>query len=455
MHNQTAPRMREPLIEGAKTNTQITNDAMVPINSRPGKLWFVALAISLGAFAIGMYAIILTSWQGIGMWGLDKTVGWGWDITNFVWWVGIGHAGTFISAILLLFRQKWRTSVGRASEAMTIFAILCAGLFPLIHMGRIPLGFFIFPYPNTRDVWVNFNSPLLWDVFALTAYILVSLMFWFVGMIPDLATVRDRLQPGLKKSIYAFFSFGWTGSARQWARYESMLLLLAGITAALVVAVCSIVSFDFATSVIPGWHSTIFPLYFFTGAIFCGFAMAQFLLILTRKALNLQHYITINHIELMNKIIIIMGSVVALIYLTELFTTWYSGNEYEQSLLINRAFGPYKWVFWTMITFNILSPQLLWIKSFRRNLWITVLFAIFINIGMWCERFIIIVTALHHDFLPSSWTLYTPTWVEVAIFTGTLGLFFAMYLLFTRFIPVFAIAEIKAVAKEGYPTKDQ
>jgi Ni/Fe-hydrogenase subunit HybB-like protein len=400
-----------------------------------------------------LYAMFVVAWFGIGTWGLDKTVGWGLDITNFVWWVGIGHAGTFISAILLLFRQKWRTSVNRASEAMTIFAIMCAGLFPLIHMGRIPLGFFIFPYPNTRDVWVNFNSPLLWDVFALTAYILVSLMFWFMGLIPDFATIRDKAQAGLKKQIYRFLSFGWTGSAKHWARYESMNQVLAGVTTALVIAVCSIVSFDFATSVIPGWHATVFPLYFFTGAIFCGFAMALFLLVLTRKALNLQDYITVNHIELMNKIVIVMGSVVAIIYTTELFMAWYSGSVYEQYTFMNRAFGPYKWVYWTMMTFNLLVPQLFWFKKLRRNLVVTVIFAVFINIGMWCERFIIIVTSLHRDFLPSSWTLYIPTWVEVATFTGTLGLFFMLYFLFIRFIPVVAIAEVKSVLKSSDPSR--
>lgn len=441
--------LRDPLIEGEKSYQQITDDILAPMHGKPGKLWLAGVAVSSIAFVVGIYAIFITVWDGIGTWGLDKTVGWGWDITNFVWWVGIGHAGTFISAVLLLFRQKWRTSVNRASEAMTIFAISCAGLFPLIHMGRLPLGFFVFPYPNTRDVWVNFNSPLLWDVFALTAYILVSLLFWYVGMIPDLATVRDRAKEGLRKKIYGFLSFGWSGSAKHWSRFEDMNRILAGITTALVIAVCSVVSFDFATSVIPGWHATVFPLYFFTGAIFCGFAMALFLLVLTRRALHLEGYITVNHIELMNKIVIVMGSVVALIYMTEWFMAWYSGNIYEWQVFTNRAFGPYKWMFWSMMTFNLVCPQLMWIKRFRRSMWVTVIFAILINIGMWIERFMIIVTSLHHDFLPSSWTLYKPTWVEVAIFVGTLGLFFLLYFLFIRFVPVIAIAEVKSVLKPG------
>lgn len=441
--------LRDPLVLGEINNKQVTDEILSHMEGKPGKLWWFGFSISGLLAVVGLYAMWITAWNGIGTWGLDKSVGWGLDITNFVWWVGIGHAGTFISAILLLFRQKWRNSVNRASEAMTIFAIAVAGIFPLIHMGRIPLGFFIFPYPNSRDLWVNFNSPLLWDVFALTAYILSSLVFWFVGMVPDLATVRDRLEPGVKKEIYGFLSFGWNGSASHWHRYEAMNTVMAGVTTVLVVAVCSIVSSDFATSVIPGWHATVFPLYFFTGAIFCGFAMALFLIILTRKTLHLEKYITINHIELMNKIVIVMGSVVALIYVTEAFSAWYSGNLYEKYVFMNRAFGPYKFVYWTMMTFNLLVPQLLWIKKLRRNIWATLAFAILINIGMWCERFIIIVTSLHRDFLPSSWSLYIPTWVEVAIYTGTLGIFFAMYFLFIRFIPVVAINEVKSIIKSN------
>ncbi len=444
--------LREPLVLGNVNNQQVTTEILSHLEGKPGKLWWAGFSLSALLATLGLYAMWLTAWDGIGTWGLDKTVGWGLDITNFVWWVGIGHAGTFISAILLLFRQKWRNSVNRASEAMTIFAIAVAGIFPLIHMGRIPLGFFIFPYPNSRELWVNFNSPLLWDVFALTAYILSSLVFWFVGMVPDLATVRDRLKPGIKKDIYGLLSFGWNGSAKHWHRYEAMNTVMAGVTTVLVVAVCSIVSSDFATSVIPGWHATVFPLYFFTGAIFCGFAMALFLIILTRKTLHLEKYITINHIELMNKIVIVMGSVVALIYTTELFSAWYSGNLYEKYVFMNRAFGPYKWVYWTMMTFNLLVPQLLWIKKLRRNVWVTLAFAILINIGMWCERFIIIVTSLHRDFLPSSWSMYIPTWVEVAIFTGTLGIFFLLYFLFIRFIPVVAINEVKSIIKSNGET---
>jgi len=390
-----------------------------------------------------------TIWEGIGTWGLNKTIGWGWGITNFVWWVGIGHAGTFISAILLLFRQKWRTSINRSAEAMTLFAVMCAGLFPLIHMGRPLLGFFVFPYPNTRDLWVNFNSPLLWDVFAISTYFSVSLLFWYVGLIPDIGTIRDRMKSKFKKAIYGFLSFGWTGSAKHWSRHETISLILAGLAAPLVLSVHSIVSSDFATSVIPGWHTTIFPPYFVSGAIFSGFAMVLTLLIITRKVLNLENYITVGHIESMNKIIIATGSIVGIAYITELFIAWYSGVEYEQYAFLNRATGPYWWAYAIMMTCNVISPQLLWFKKLRRNLVFTFILSIFINIGMWFERFVIIVTSLHRDYLPSSWSMYEPTFVEVGIFIGTLGLFFTCFLLFIRVFPVIAIAEVKSVLKSS------
>lgn len=390
-----------------------------------------------------------TVWQGIGTWGLNKTIGWGWGITNFVWWVGIGHAGTFISAILLLFRQKWRTSINRSAEAMTLFAVMCAGLFPLIHMGRPLLAFFVFPYPNTRGLWVNFNSPLLWDVFAISTYFTVSLLFWYVGLIPDIGTIRDRVKSKMKKWIYGVLSFGWTGSARHWHRHESISLILAGLAAPLVLSVHSIVSMDFATSVIPGWHTTIFPPYFVSGAIFSGFAMVLTLLIITRKVLNLENYITVGHIESMNKIIIATGSIVGIAYITELFIAWYSGVEYEQYAFMNRATGPYWWAYWIMMSCNVISPQLLWFKKLRRNLVFTFILSIFINIGMWFERFVIIVTSLHRDYLPSSWSMYKPTIVEVGIFIGTLGLFFSCFLLFIRVFPVIAIAEVKTVMKNS------
>jgi Ni/Fe-hydrogenase subunit HybB-like protein len=316
-------------------------------------------------------------------------------------------------------------------------------------MGRLLLGFFIFPYPNTRGIWVNFNSPLLWDVFAITTYFLVSLLFWYVGLIPDLGSIRDRAIGKIRKFIYGLLSFGWTGSARHWSRHESLSLILAGLAAPLVLSVHSIVSMDFATSVIPGWHTTIFPPYFVSGAIFSGFAMVLTLLIVTRKALNLEDYITVNHVESMNKIIIATGSIVGIAYLTELFMSWYSGNPYERFTFINRAMGPYAWAYWIMMTCNVFSPQLLWIKKLRRNLVFTFILSIFINIGMWFERFVIIVTSLHRDYLPSSWTMYSPTYVEVSLFIGTLGVFFTLFLLFIRVFPVIAIAEVKTVIKSS------
>lgn len=440
---------REPLINGEKSYRDITDDVMAPITGKPGRTWYFGFGAAFILMLIGFGMMAYTVWFGIGVWGLNRTIGWGWDITNFVWWVGIGHAGTFISAILLLFRQKWRTSINRAAEAMTIFAVMCAGIFPLIHLGRLPLSFFIFPYPNTRELWVNFNSPLLWDVFAIATYLLVSILFWYMGLIPDLGTIRDRMKTGWKKKAYNFFSFGWKGSARHWQRHESMSLILAGLAAPLVLSVHTIVSFDFATSVIPGWHTTIFPPYFVSGAVFSGFAMVLTLMIVTRKALNLQEYITVGHVESMNKVIIATGSIVGIAYITELFIAWYSGVEYERYAFMNRALGPYAWAYWIMMTCNVISPQLLWIKKLRRNLTFTFILSIFINIGMWFERFVIVVTSLHRDYLPSSWAMYKPTWVEVAIFLGTFGLFFTLFFLFIRVFPVIAIAEVKTIARSS------
>ncbi|WP_372642416.1 NrfD/PsrC family molybdoenzyme membrane anchor subunit [Ancylomarina sp.] len=441
--------IREPLIKGNKTYSQITKDIVAPIEGKAGKAWYMGLTLSLSAMFFGLAMMGYTLWEGIGTWGLNRTIGWGWGITNFVWWVGIGHAGTFISAILLLFRQKWRTSINRSAEAMTIFAVLCAGLFPLIHMGRPLLAFFVFPYPNTRGLWVNFNSPLLWDVFAISTYLLVSLLFWYMGLIPDIGTMRDRVTSKAKKYIYGLLSFGWTGSVKHWQRHEKLSLILAGLAAPLVLSVHSIVSADFATSIIPGWHTTIFPPYFVAGAIFSGFAMVLTLLIVTRKVLNLENYITVAHIESMNKIIIATGSIVGIAYMTELFISWYSGVEYEQYAFLNRATGPYWWAYAVMMTCNVISPQLLWFRKLRRSLVFTFILSIFINIGMWFERFVIIVTSLHRDYLPSSWSMYTPTIVEVGIFIGTLGLFFSCFLLFIRVFPVIAIAEIKTVIKSS------
>lgn len=441
--------IREPLITGAKTYHQITEDICGPTERTPSVAWMIAFILAVTGLAVYVFCVTWTIWVGIGSWNLNRTINWGWDITNFVWWVGIGHAGTLISAILLLFRQKWRTGVNRAAEAMTIFAVICAGQFPLIHMGRLWLGFFIFPYPNTRGpLWVNFNSPLLWDVFAISTYFTVSLLFWYTGLVPDFATVRDRAS-GFRRKMYNFLAFGWTGSAKHWQRWESLSLILAGLSTPLVLSVHTIVSFDFATSVIPGWHTTIFPPYFVAGAIFSGFAMVQTLMIITRKVLNLQDYITLEHIDSMNKVILATGSIVGVAYLTELFISWYSGYIYEQFAFYNRLMGPYFWSYIGMMACNVISPQIFWSKNLRQNITVTFAMSIFINIGMWFERFVIIASTLARDYLPSSWSYYSATWVEVGLFIGTLGLFSTCFMIFTRVAPVVAIAEVKSILKNA------
>ncbi|MBK8625838.1 MAG: polysulfide reductase NrfD [Saprospiraceae bacterium] len=441
--------IRKPLITGNKTYHQITEDLISPTEKTPTKEWVIGFVLSVAVLTYGVFCILWTIWVGIGSWNLNRTINWSWDITNFVWWIGIGHAGTLISAILLLFRQKWRTGVNRAAEAMTIFAVMCAGLFPLIHMGRIWLAMFIMPYPNTRGpLWPNFNSPLLWDVFAISTYLTVSLLFWYTGLVPDFATVRDRAK-GLRRKIYNTLSFGWTGSAKHWQRWESLSLVLAGLSTPLVLSVHTIVSFDFATSVIPGWHTTIFPPYFVAGAIFSGFAMVLTLMIITRKLLHLEDYITVEHIESMNKVILLTGTIVGVAYLTELFIAWYSGYVYEQFAFFNRALGPYWWSYFGMMFCNVISPQFFWKKSWRRNITLTFFLSILVNIGMWFERFVIIATTLARDYLPSSWSLYSPSWVEIGIYIGTFGLFFTCFLIFVRVAPVVAVAEIKSILKSA------
>ena len=444
----TSP-IRQPLVTGSKTYHDVTEDLVAATERKPSRAWYIAFGVSLLFLTIGVISILITIWQGITSWNLNRTIGWGWDITNFVWWIGIGHAGTLISAILLLFRQKWRTGVNRAAEAMTIFAVICAALFPAIHVGRIWVVFFFFPYPNTRGpLWPNFNSPLLWDLFAISTYFTVSLLFWYTGLVPDFATVRDRAK-GLRKKFYNFLSFGWTGSAKHWQRWESLSLVLAGLATPLVLSVHTIVSFDFATSVIPGWHTTIFPPYFVAGAIFSGFAMVQTLMVITRHVLKIKDYITIEHIESMNKVILVTGTIVGVAYLTELFIAWYSGYVYEQFAFFNRALGPYWWSYFGMMLCNVLSPQVFWFKKIRRSVWWTFFMSIFVNIGMWFERFVIIATTLARDYLPSSWSYYVPSLVEIGIFLGTLGIFFTLYLGFTRVAPVVAIAEIKHILKSS------
>ena len=448
MHAVVSP-VREPLVTGSKTYHQITEDICKPTESAPGASWIIGLMIALSLKAFGAIALIATIWFGIGTWNLNRTIGWGWDITNFVWWVGIGHAGTLISAVLLSFRQKWTTGVNRAAEAMTIFAVMCAGLFPAIHVGRICVIFFVFPYPNSRGpLWVNFNSPLLWDVFAISTYATVSILFWYAGLVPDFATLRDRSE-GIRKKIYSFVAFGWTGTAKHWQRWEALSLVLAGMATPLVLSVHTIVSFDFATSVIPGWHTTIFPPYFVAGAIFSGFAMVQTLMLICRKVLKLEDYITIAHIESMNKVIVLTGTIVGVAYLTELFVAWYSGYVYEMFAFYNRAMGIYWWAYFAMMFCNVVSPQFFWFKKMRRNIVVTFILSLVVNVGMWFERFVIIATTLARDYLPSSWSFYAASWVEVGIYLFTFGLFFTLFLIFTRVAPVVAIAEIKSILKSS------
>ena len=454
-------QQREPLVDGDKNYHQVTEDIIRPIEMKPGKLWYIGFYISVGLLLFGVYSVYRDVAYGIGQWNLNKTIGWGWDITNFVWWVGIGHAGTLISAILLLFRQGWRTGVNRAAEAMTIFAVMCAGQFPIWHMGRVWMAFFVLPYANTRGpLWVNFNSPLLWDVFAVGTYFTVSLLFWYSGLLPDLATVRDRAKTKFRKMFYGVASFGWSGSTKHWQRHESLSLVLAGLATPLVLSVHTIVSFDFATSIVPGWHTTIFPPYFVAGAIFSGFAMVQTLMIVVRKVLNLQDYITIGHIEAMNKVIVLTGSIVGCAYLTELFIAWYGQNPYEwYAFKENRAnlFSPYGWSYWLMMFCNVVSPQLFWSRKLRRNITVTFFMSVIVNIGMWFERFVIIVTSVYRDYLPSSWsTYYSPSIWEIGFYLGTFGLFFTCFFLFAKYFPVIAVAEIKSILKtsgENYKVK--
>jgi molybdopterin-containing oxidoreductase family membrane subunit len=413
-------------------------------------LWYIGFYVSVVLLMFGVYSVYREVVYGIGQWNLNRTIGWGWDITNFVWWVGIGHAGTLISAILLLFRQGWRTGVNRAAEAMTIFAVMCAGQFPIFHMGRVWMAFFTLPYPNTRGpLWPNFNSPLLWDVFAISTYFTVSLLFWYSGLLPDFATIRDRAKTKLRKRLYGLASFGWSGSTKHWQRHESLSLILAGLSTPLVLSVHTIVSFDFATSVVPGWHTTIFPPYFVAGAIFSGFAMVQTLMLILRKVMNLQDYITLGHIEAMNKVIVLTGSIVGCAYLTELFMAWYSQVPFEQDIFFKyRIAGPYGWSYWLMMTCNVISPQLFWFRKLRRSVLFTFIMSIVVNIGMWFERFVIIVSSLYRDYLPSSWSIYyRPTIWEVGFYLGTFGLFFTCFFLFAKYFPVIAIAEIKYVLK--------
>jgi len=449
-------KIRGPLIEGNKTLGQITKEIASPMETGPGLWWYIAMAISSVAAIFGFYAIYITVYKGIGTWGVNNSVAWGWEIVNFVWWIGIGHAGTAFSIFLLILRQKWRTSINRAAEAMTVFAVMSAALFPALHMGRVWLAFYIFPYPNTRGpLWVNFNSPLFWDFTAITAYLLISASFWYLGMLPDLGTIRDRTTSKIKKTIYGLFSLGWTGSSRQWIRFESLSFILGGIAAVLVVSVHSIVSTDFAVGIEPGWHTTIFPPFFVVGAIFSGFAMVMTLMVLIRKIYRLTNYITDNHMDAIARILIFISLIMGTAYLTEIFISWYSGNGYDMfTMFRNRITGDYTLQFWGMIVCNALIPQLFWFRKIRRN-WIGLLLvSLIINLGMWLERYNIVVTSLSKDYLPSNWVSYSPTVIDIGVFVGTIGLFATGVLLFMRYIPMMAISELKSVAHIGNKKED-
>ena len=436
---------------------EITRDvAWVAEAPKPHKAWLGALAIAVIMLGIGVVSIYHLVTTGIGVWGNSNTVGWAWDITNFVWWIGIGHAGTLISAVLFLTRQGWRTSINRAAEAMTIFAVMCALLFPLLHTGRPWFAWWMLPHPNDMQMWPQFRSPLMWDVFAVSTYGLTSVLFWYMGLVPDLATFRDRFAAKgdkVRTLIYGILSLGWRGSARHWHRYERAYLILAGLATPLVFSVHSVVSFDFATSQLPGWHTTIFPPYFVAGAIFSGFAMVLTLMLPLRHLFNLQHIIKESHIHAMCKIMLATGMMVGLAYGTELFIAWYSGNLYEKFAFFNRAFGPFWWSYFAMIFCNVVVPQAFWIKKIREKPVIIFILCILINIGMWFERFVIIATSLARSFLPSAWSYYTPTRWDVGLFIGTIGLFSTMFLLFFRYVPVIAISEVKGVMPEAHAGK--
>ncbi len=439
------PSLEETLITGKKRRKEVVADVMGGVEGK-SKFWLIAFGLS-GLFLLtGGYCLYMTWWNGIGMWGEDTSINWAWDIASFVWWIGIGHAGTLISAILLLLRAKWRNSINRAAEAMTLCAVSCSGFYILAHLGRPWLFYWVFPLPNTYGpLWVNFNSPLVWDAFAVLTYLLVSLVFWYLGLIPDFAELRERTS-GWKKKIYVVLSWHWQNSAWKWRRYESVMYTLSGLATALVVSVHTIVSFDFATSVLHGWHSTIFPPYFVIGAIFSGLAMVITILVPLRKLLGLESYITINHFDKLNQLIIVNSGLIGLSYFIEFFGAFYVGG-HEAEFYHFRIAGPYSLFFATIVFCNVLAPQLLWFRGLRRNLVFSFILSILINIGMWGERFFIIVTSLSHGYLPSSWSQFFPTVFDVGVFIFSIGLFLLLFLLFVRFIPVVNMSEVKALVK--------
>ena len=440
-------RVVHPVIGPGHTFGSVTDKiASLVLTKKTPIGWFVGFAISFGLLMVMLATVAHLLFTGIGIWGNNIPVGWAFDIINFVWWIGIGHAGTLISAILLLLKQQWRTSINRFAEAMTLFAVACAGMFPILHMGRSWIGFYwLMPYPNTMGLWPNFKSPLIWDVFAVSTYATVSALFWYVGLIPDLATLRDRAQNQLVKVVYGFFAVGWRGSARHWANYEIAYLILAGLSTPLVLSVHTVVSFDFAAGIVPGWHATIFPPYFVAGAIYAGFAMVLTLAIPLRKAYGLEDFITLRHVENMAKVMLATSLIVAYGYSMEAFMAWYSGNTYERFMMWNRMFGPYGWSYWLLIFCNVFVINTLWIKKLRTNTVYLFVVSLIVGVGMWLERFVIIVTSLHRDFLPSSWGSYRGTPWDYSMFFGTIGLFLTLFFLFIRFLPTISIFEMRTL----------
>jgi molybdopterin-containing oxidoreductase family membrane subunit len=432
------------LMEGEVTLGSLDDQVLQFPDRRPPRAWYIAIAFTLSLLAVGLVSIAYTLYYGIGTWGNNRPVAWGFGIINFVFWVGIGHAGTLISAILFLFRARWRNAIARFAEAMTIFAVMCAAMFPVLHTGRPWFGYWLFPYPNERALWVNFRSPLVWDVFAVTTYFSVSLMFWYLGLVPDFASMRDRAPEGIRKRIYTILSLGWRGAASHWVHYDKAYLLLAGLATGLVISVHSVVSFDFAVSLVPGWHMTIFPPYFVAGAIFAGFAMVVMALIVVRKTMNLKNLITDNHLDTMNKLILAMSCIMGYAYFMEGGTAWYSANPYIQHTFMNYVTGFYGWAGILTVSCNIIIPQIFWFRRMRRSIPAMLFVATAVTVGMWMERFVIIIISLHEDYLPSSWHKYIPTKIDFGILIGSFGLFFTLVLLFARVLPVIATSEMKA-----------
>jgi len=440
---------RPPLIAPGYTSATVTDKISAVVLRGTPRWWFAAFGAAFLLVMLLLGTIGYLFLKGVGIYGVNIPVGWGWDITNFVWWIGIGHAGTLISAILLLLRQDWRNSINRFAEAMTLFAVACAAIYPVAHLGRPWVLYWLLPYPSTMGVWPQFRSPLVWDVFAVSTYATISLLFWFVGLIPDLATLRDRAKSRLAQMVYGILAMGWRGSARHWHNYESAYLMLAGLATPLVVSVHSVVSFDFAVGVVPGWHSTIFPPYFVAGAIFSGFAMVLTLAIPLRALFGLEDFITDRHLQNMAKVMLATGLIVAYGYLIEIFMAWYGDNRYDMYMSVNRMLGPYAFQFWSLIACNVIAPQVLWIKRVRRSPAFLFVIAIVVNVGMWLERYVIIVTSLHRDFLPSSWGMYSGTIWDYSTFLGTIGLFLALMFLFIRFLPMISIFEMRAILPEA------